>query len=134
MGQLWNLYEEYLERQDWTPSQRQVALKIEMSPTAFGNWRASLTDLPQAENLVRFADLIRIPYATVLDAALHDAGYLPRPDVTPQARQADIGFGDVHITSEQAAARHGASQGRRRASEQDHDAERPDAPAGVEPA
>lgn len=79
VGRLWDLFEAFRDGQRYPPSERQIARELGMSPTAFGNWKAALANLPRPENLSKFAEIIDVSYSRVLDAALHDAGYLPGP-------------------------------------------------------
>jgi hypothetical protein len=52
--------------------------------------RHGLVHLPDADNLARFAFIIKVPYEAVLDAALHDAAYLPRPEVAAGPHRLDV--------------------------------------------
>lgn len=77
MGQLWDMYTEYVDGQTFEVSRAKIAKRIGISSQALGNWRFPLSGVPKKRNLVNFADLTGHPYPRVLDAALHDAGYLP---------------------------------------------------------
>lgn len=79
MTRLWDLWTDYCDRIPYPPSERRFARDIGMSPTAFGNWENGISRLPDKMNLATFARLIHMPYERVLDAALHDSGYLPDP-------------------------------------------------------
>lgn len=75
MGKLWEIVREHIDGSPYPPSERQVAKRLGISPTALANWR-SPRSLPGAENLRSLARLTGVPYAQVLRAALEDAGYL----------------------------------------------------------
>lgn len=79
MTRLWDLWIAYCDRIPYPPSERKFAGDIGMSPTAFGNWENGISRLPDRHNLARFARQINMPYERILDAALHDSGYLPEP-------------------------------------------------------
>lgn len=79
MTRLWKLWMDYRDRIPYPPSERRFARDLGMSQTAFNNWQHGISRLPDRFNLARFARLISMPYERVLDAALHDAGYLPEP-------------------------------------------------------
>ncbi len=77
MGKLWEIVQRHIDQQPYGVSQRQLAGKLGMSPTALGNWR-ELKALPTPANLHALANLTGTPYLRVLDAALEDAGYIPK--------------------------------------------------------
>lgn len=93
MGQLWKYFQEYSDKQPFPPSVRQFALKLGMSATAFSNWQHDLSRIPQRRNLIRFSDLTGVPYNFVVNAAMHDAKYLPEKE----ARAADA-WADGHMS------------------------------------
>lgn len=77
-GELWGLLEEHRRRiAPATISNRRVGEAIGLSPTAVGNWSKGLVELPKRRSMLALADLIRVPYERVLEAALRDAKYLP---------------------------------------------------------
>src|SRR4051794_25025153 len=77
MGKLWDVVQTHMDGEPYRVSVRQVAAKLGMSPTALGNWRR-LRSLPDADHLHAVANLTGTPYLRVLDAALEDAGYIPK--------------------------------------------------------
>jgi hypothetical protein len=84
MGQLWSLVRAYLDRQEWPPSERQLAQRLGYrSSSTFDNWREP-KGLPSAQALARFARVSGDPYQRVLEAALSDCGYLPQPVITDE--------------------------------------------------
>lgn len=74
MGQLWDIVQAHIDSAPYPPSERQVAAKLGVSPTALSKWRAPKR-LPDVENLRSLARLAGVPYSTVLEAALADTGY-----------------------------------------------------------
>lgn len=63
-----------------------IAGRIGITKQNLSLWRrAGLRALPSRVNLEALAAAINTPYRTVLDAALHDTGYLP-PSTGPQVR------------------------------------------------
>jgi hypothetical protein len=84
VGRLWDLVRDYLDQQTFPVSERALARKLGYrSSSTFDTWRAPRS-LPAAQALARFSLLSGHSYQRVLDAALEDAGYLPRPEVTDQ--------------------------------------------------
>lgn len=82
MGQLWDIAQHYIDTADGYVSERELAARIGYkSSSVFDGWRAEMKAMPGADVLARLATLARVPYRDVLDAALNDAGYLPKPDV-----------------------------------------------------
>lgn len=77
MGRLWDIVQTHIDAQPYGVSQRRIAEKLGISPTALGNWRDPKA-LPDPANLHALANLTGTPYLRVLDAALEDAGYIPR--------------------------------------------------------
>lgn len=75
MGRLWELIEEHRNSQDYPPSVRQIALKLDVSPTTVNNWK-SPKDLPSRKNLEALAVLLNRPYLEILAIALADTQYL----------------------------------------------------------
>jgi hypothetical protein len=76
MGALWDMIDTHLERQEFPPSKRRLALRLGVAPTTLKNWRVGgFADLPKRENLEAVADLVGKPYEDVLKAALLDTGY-----------------------------------------------------------
>lgn len=92
MGKLWEILQRHIDASPYPPSERQVAAKLNVSPTTLGNWRDP-KKLPSRENLQAIADLVGVRYSVVLEAALYDTGYhestvthlRPRPSSTVEA-------------------------------------------------
>lgn len=79
MGALGDLIQAHVDNSVYGPSDRKLASRIGISPTALGHWRrGELTRLPLVTNLRNAAAVLQVPYAVVLNAALTDAGYLPK--------------------------------------------------------
>lgn len=74
MGKLWELLQRHIDAAPYPPSERQVAARLNVSPTTLANWREP-KKLPSRENLQAIADLVGVRYSVVLDAALYDTGY-----------------------------------------------------------
>jgi transcriptional regulator with XRE-family HTH domain len=75
-SRLWALLQAHRDTQPYPPSDRRIAARLGISPTALTNWRTGLSALPKRTNLEALAALAGVPYRQVLAAALHDAGYL----------------------------------------------------------
>jgi transcriptional regulator with XRE-family HTH domain len=65
----------HIDAAPYPPSERQLAKRIGVSPSALGAWRAPKS-LPREKHLRAAARVVGVPYAQVLRAALQDAGYL----------------------------------------------------------
>lgn len=90
MGNLWEIVRGHIDSSMYPPSERQVAKRLGISPTALANWR-NPKSLPGAENLRSLARIAGVPYVQVLQAALEDAGYLePAPAESPRAEDLDL--------------------------------------------
>lgn len=77
MGRLFDLIEEHRDmHRPYAPSYKQIAERVGVSRQTLLNWRDP-TNLPTRDHLDRLAEATGVPYLRVLDAALHDAGYLP---------------------------------------------------------
>jgi len=93
MGQLFDLIEEHRDRHTpYPPSYKQIAERVGVSRQTLLNWRRP-SSLPTRKHLDSLAQIIGAPYTRVLDAALHDAGYLPattHPGRRVQARGGQV--------------------------------------------
>lgn len=85
MGKLWDLIQRHIDEVPYPPSEREIARRLEVSPTTVANWR-NLKSLPSRDNLERIAALVGVRYSVVLDAALRDTGYHEDGSL-PAARQ-----------------------------------------------
>lgn len=90
MGRLWGIVTRHMDAQGrYRPSKREVAKELHITPTALDGWQ-NPSALPKVKNLRALAALTGVPYVDVLDAALHDTGWLkPRegylePGVNPR--------------------------------------------------
>lgn len=91
MGQLYDLIQAHMDNQPYAVSQRQVAGKIGVSPTTLKNWREP-KELIEKRHLLAIARLTGVPYLRVLDALLHDIGYLKAEGgPTPPAAESEAG-------------------------------------------
>ncbi|MFB7890275.1 hypothetical protein ACFCZ3_19715 [Cellulosimicrobium cellulans] len=79
-GRLWALVQEHRDAQPYPPSDRAIAARLGISPTALANWRGP-SRLPERRNLEALARLVGVPYRKVLSAALVDAGYIDPEEV-----------------------------------------------------
>lgn len=74
-GRLWALIQEWLDAFRFKPpSQRELAPRLGVSPSTFGDYKYART-LPPPGFLVLLAEEMQMPYERVLDAALEDNGY-----------------------------------------------------------
>lgn len=106
MGKLWDIVQGHIDSSPYPPSERQVAARIGISPTALSNWRKPKR-LPEVENLRALGRLAGVPYSDVLEAALEDTGYKEvghRGDAAPKT-QAGMTPADRAKTAEPDPAR-----------------------------
>ncbi len=75
MGRLYGLIQDHIDAQPYGVSARQIAAKLDVSPTTLANWREP-TLLIEKAHLEAIARLTGVPYQRVLDALLEDIGYL----------------------------------------------------------
>lgn len=75
MGQLYDIIQNHIDSQPYGVSQRQVAGKLDVSPTTLKNWRQP-KELIEKRHLEAISRLTGVPYLRVLDALLHDIGYM----------------------------------------------------------
>lgn len=75
MGQLWDIVQAHIDRQPYGVSERRIAQELGVSQTTLKNWREP-KKLIDKEHLEAIARLTGVPYLRVLDALLHDIGYL----------------------------------------------------------
>lgn len=73
MSELWQLIEAHLDH--YGVREAAFARKIGTVPQTVANWKKRPTTLPRPEHLREVARVIGMPYETVLNAALVDAGY-----------------------------------------------------------
>lgn len=85
MGRLWDLIEQHRDAQQYPPSYRALARRLDVSPSLFDTWKAPKR-LPSRENLEAVARMVGVAYQTVLDAALDDTRYR-----IPPSRDAEAG-------------------------------------------
>lgn len=92
MSELKKLVEKF-QRTD-ERSESWVAKQMGISRSGFnGWWTRGRTSAPSSEQLRRLAQIIKTPYRDVLDAALHDYGYLPA-DVQGKVLEGNFGGPD----------------------------------------
>lgn len=88
MGQLFDIIQKHMDDQPYRVSQRQIAEKLDVSPTTLKNWRRP-TKLIDKEHLVSISRLTGVPYLRVLDALLTDIGYIAAESPAPPATKKD---------------------------------------------
>lgn len=92
MGRLYDLIQEYVDRQKYPPSERQLAKEIGVTQTTLKNWRTPKGMISKA-HLESIAKVTGNPYATVRNAWLEDVGLLnPGPSAPPptEPRKRDV--------------------------------------------
>lgn len=67
----------------------EFARRAGTTPQTVQNWKDRPTTLPRREHLEGVAQVIGVPYAVVLAAALKDAGYQDHDDLPLAARTTD---------------------------------------------
>lgn len=78
MGELGRLIQAHFDDQRYPVSVKRFAESVGVTRQTVGNWMEGMSKLPTAENLRHLASELGLPYRRVLEAALADAGYLPR--------------------------------------------------------
>lgn len=73
-GALWGLIQLWMDSMPYPPTQRQLARRLEVSPSALTDWKYG-RGFPSPENVRKVATEIGTPYEKVLDAVLRDRGY-----------------------------------------------------------
>lgn len=73
-GHLWALVQEWMDSIPYPPSQRRLATRLDISPSALSDWKYG-EGFPAPDALRRLAAEIGVPYERVLDAVLRDRGY-----------------------------------------------------------
>lgn len=87
MTHLGELVQAHIDAQQYPPSERALASRIGIAQSGLAKWRKGpLSRVPDVDNLRSAARVLGVPYRVVLNAALHDAGYLE--EVGDDARSA----------------------------------------------
>lgn len=73
-GLVWALIQDWMDSIPYPPSQRKLAARIGISPSALTDWKYG-RGFPGPAEIQRLADEIGAPYERVLDAVLVDRGY-----------------------------------------------------------
>lgn len=73
-GEVWALVQAWMDSIPYPPSQRKLAARIGISPSALSDWKYG-RGFPDPSDLRRLAEEIGVPYERVLDAVLIDRGY-----------------------------------------------------------
>lgn len=74
-GHLWAVIQEWLDAFRFRPpSQRELAPKLRVSASTFGDYKYARA-MPSPAFLILLAEEIGVPYERLLDAALEDQGY-----------------------------------------------------------
>lgn len=73
-GALWDLIQMWMDSMPYPPSQRQLAQRLEVSPSALTDWKYG-RGFPSPANVRKVAEELGTPYERVLDAVLKDRGY-----------------------------------------------------------
>jgi len=73
---LWVLVERFRETSRFRPTMRMMADEMGVSHATLADWKYRRVTLPKPDHLKALAHTIDVPYRTVLEAALMDAGYL----------------------------------------------------------
>jgi transcriptional regulator with XRE-family HTH domain len=84
VGELMKLIQAHLDR--YGVSRAEFARRAGTTPQTVQNWKDRPRTLPKAHHLRGVANVIGLPYETVLKAAMIDAGYSPNDSepVTPR--------------------------------------------------
>lgn len=82
-GYLWAIVQEWMDSIPYPPSQRKLANRLGVSPSAVTDWKYG-DGFPEPAALKRLATEIGVPYERVLDAVLRDRGYREDPPATTE--------------------------------------------------
>lgn len=85
-GEVWALIQQWMDSIPYPPSQRQLAAKLQVSPTTITDWKYG-RGFPSPDNLRRLANEIGVPYERVLDAVLLDHGYRRPREQSPERKR-----------------------------------------------
>lgn len=87
-GYLWAIVQEWRDSMPYPPSERQIAKRLGVSPSALGAWKRA-ESFPTATNLRALAAEIGAPYERLLNAVLIDQGYRTpdKPQAPPPGRE-----------------------------------------------
>lgn len=77
-GYLWAIVQEWMDAIPYPPSQRKLAARLAISPSALSDWKYG-DGFPEPAALKRLAGELGVPYERVLDAVLRDRGYREDP-------------------------------------------------------
>lgn len=100
MGAFWDLIDQHLQKMEFPPSKRRLALRLGVAPQTITNWQTSVTDLPKRENLEAVADFVGRPYSEVLEAALSETGYGPGRARKRRSSDLDDTMGEAALETE----------------------------------
>lgn len=70
---LWEIVQNWYDRQQVEPSWRKVAKELGVSQSTFDTWKAP-SEMPRRRNLWAIHELTGVPYKTVVDAAVEAVG------------------------------------------------------------
>lgn len=76
VGKFYGLIQAHIDEQAYPPSKRELARRLNVSPSTLDNWKAP-KDLIEKQHIEAVAELVGITYARALDALLEDIGYGP---------------------------------------------------------
>ncbi|QSR25561.1 hypothetical protein CFH99_07985 [Nocardioides aromaticivorans] len=88
-GALWGLIQAWMDSMRYPPTQRQLADRIGVSPSAVTDWKYG-RGFPTPDNVQKIAAEISKPYETVLDAVLKDRGYRVERSPAPGPRERGV--------------------------------------------
>lgn len=103
VGAFWDIIQTELDRERFHVSDRQLALRLDVSPSTVANWRTGLRELPEVKNLRAVAEFAGRSYEEVLLAALSDTGHA---DGTRLASGLVIGSSAKQVSGRRRPSRH----------------------------
>lgn len=87
VGKFWDLIQQHVEEQAYPPSERELARRLNVTPSTLANWKAP-KKLIAKEHIVAVADLVGVRYERARDALLEDIGYRwEKNDPDPEKRK-----------------------------------------------
>lgn len=86
LGKFYDLVQQHIDAQEYPPSEREVARKLDVTPSTLANWR-NPKQLIAKRHIIAVSELAGVRYERARDALLEDIGYLTEADGPSQRGQ-----------------------------------------------